>query len=273
MHRLSPISGDKARGFPYYGQFPHRKLGPGHYELTVPADTPLFSVIGGTVTRVLDGVIRVQYGDVWGVIRGLHTILVKEGDRINRGTHIGFGTGKVVIQRPDMAFLDRDAPFAGRMSRVSGHAVSGPFPQLLNGLRSIVMYKRVSSMPGPRYHPRKGNRHVHSGVDLTAPSGTPVRAGVEGTVLHAAVRGGYGNCIIIDVAGSGYYLLYAHLSRMHVKKGDKVSMTTHIGDVGSTGMSTGPHLHLELRRDPWVAGDAAALTREWLAKYGITREG
>ena len=82
-------------------------------------------------------------------------------------------------------------------------------------------------------------------MDFSANIGTPVYATGNGTVVSAKWEGLYGNCITID-HGFGYVTLYAHLSKIRVKKGQKVTRGEIIGDVGSTGKSTGPHLHYEV---------------------------
>ncbi len=88
----------------------------------------------------------------------------------------------------------------------------------------------------------------HPGFDLAAPTGTPVGAAAEGTVTHAGPAGGYGNLIIVKHA-NGYESRYGHLSAIDVKVGDQVTPGQAIGAVGTTGYSTGPHLHFEVRRD------------------------
>lgn len=99
-----------------------------------------------------------------------------------------------------------------------------------------------------------GTRRLHAGVDFGAGPGTPIVAADNGTVVSAGWTGGYGNAVIID-HGGGVATLYGHQSRLAVRSGARVSRGQVIGYVGSTGMSTGPHLHFELRvngvpRDP-----------------------
>jgi murein DD-endopeptidase MepM/ murein hydrolase activator NlpD len=103
-----------------------------------------------------------------------------------------------------------------------------------------------SSGFGLRTHPVYGDVRLHTGVDFSARPGTPVLAGGGGTVIWAGSRGGYGNLVVID-HGNGLATLYAHQSRLRVGQGQVVAAGEHIGDVGSTGLSTGPHLHFEVR--------------------------
>ncbi len=93
-----------------------------------------------------------------------------------------------------------------------------------------------------------GNRwgRLHSGIDIGGGMGTPIRAAKAGTVIFAGGRSGYGNTVIID-HGGGFTTLYAHQSRLGVGDGASVAQGQVIGFVGSTGHSTGPHLHFETR--------------------------
>jgi murein DD-endopeptidase MepM/ murein hydrolase activator NlpD len=104
----------------------------------------------------------------------------------------------------------------------------------------------VSSPFGERDDPLTGVHKHHDGVDFAAASGTPIRAAAEGVVSFAGERGGYGNVVIVDHPG-GLQTLYAHQSRVGVTEGEHVGRGQVIGAVGSTGHSTGPHLHFEVR--------------------------
>lgn len=104
----------------------------------------------------------------------------------------------------------------------------------------------ITSNFGYRIHPISKKRKLHAGTDIGAPRGTKVLAAGSGIVITAKEWGGYGNAIMID-HGNGKWTLYAHLSKIRVKEGDEVKTGQHIGDVGSTGNSTGPHLHFEVR--------------------------
>jgi murein DD-endopeptidase MepM/ murein hydrolase activator NlpD len=87
---------------------------------------------------------------------------------------------------------------------------------------------------------------LHAGIDISAPTGTPIRAAKAGDVIHAGYMGGYGNVVIVD-HGGGLSTLYAHQSRIASSEGQSVGQGQVVGYVGSTGRSTGPHLHLETR--------------------------
>ena len=93
----------------------------------------------------------------------------------------------------------------------------------------------------------EGEREFHKGVDISAPTGTVVRATADGIVVHAqSTFGGYGRLVIVD-HGGGYQTYYAHLSRISVQVGQQVRRTDVLGAVGSTGRVTAPHLHYEVR--------------------------
>ena len=108
--------------------------------------------------------------------------------------------------------------------------------------------RRISSSYGYRIHPISGVNQLHTGIDIAAPSGTPIVAANGGTVLFAGWQGGYGYTVIID-HGGGIVTLYAHCSSLHVSGGQVVSRGQTIASMGSTGNSTGPHLHFEVRKN------------------------
>lgn len=122
-------------------------------------------------------------------------------------------------------------------------------------------FKRITSPFGYRIHPILKTRRMHSGIDIATPRGTTIVAATRGTVVFSGVFGGYGRTIIID-HGGGIMTLYAHNSRLLVKVGQKVLRGQRVALAGSTGMSTGPHLHFEVRKNakvvdpiPWVKGN------------------
>ena len=115
----------------------------------------------------------------------------------------------------------------------------------VNGV--VLASKPVTGVISSRYGDTEDRGKGHGGLDIAAPSGTPIYACGVGTVIQAGWNnGGYGNLVIID-HGSGIKTYYAHCSKVFVSKGQKVSSGEKIAAVGSTGDSTGPHLHLEVR--------------------------
>ena len=114
-------------------------------------------------------------------------------------------------------------------------------------MKTPINGARLSSSFGMRKHPILGYNKMHKGTDFAAPLGTPIMASGDGTILKASWCGGGGNCVKIK-HNSTYTTVYAHLSKFArgIKKGSKVLQGQIIGFVGSTGMSTGPHLHYEI---------------------------
>ena len=104
----------------------------------------------------------------------------------------------------------------------------------------------VTSGYGIRLHPILGTYRAHSGVDLAAPAGTPIAATGDGVVSFADWSGGYGLLVAVD-HGGGMQTRYGHMSRIAVSPGQRVRTGDVLGFVGSTGLSTGPHVHYELR--------------------------
>jgi murein DD-endopeptidase MepM/ murein hydrolase activator NlpD len=107
----------------------------------------------------------------------------------------------------------------------------------------------VSSGYGNRRNPFGGRSgEFHSGIDLKGPIGDPIKATADGEVVNATWKGGYGICVVLD-HGNGYQTYFGHLSGTNVMQGQKVKAGDVIGFLGSTGRSTGPHLHYEIRKD------------------------
>jgi len=119
---------------------------------------------------------------------------------------------------------------------------------------------KVTSSFGTRVHPIKGVRKPHTGTDIAAPSGTPVLAADGGIVVRAGWAGGYGKLVEIH-HGNGLSTRYAHLSQISVRLGQKVEPGTVVGRVGSTGQSTGDHLHFEVRENGMARDPMAYLGR------------
>jgi murein DD-endopeptidase MepM/ murein hydrolase activator NlpD len=113
-------------------------------------------------------------------------------------------------------------------------------------LASPVAFSRTTSGFAMRLHPIFQTMKAHLGVDYAAPTGTPAMTVGDGVVEFAGVQGGYGNTVIVR-HGNNHSTVYAHLSRIQVRQGQTVQKGQTIGAVGSTGWSTGPHLHFEFR--------------------------
>jgi murein DD-endopeptidase MepM/ murein hydrolase activator NlpD len=118
---------------------------------------------------------------------------------------------------------------------------------------------------GERTDPFSGEGAMHTGVDISAPSGTPVCATADGIVTLAAWSNGYGQLVVVD-HGGGFETYYAHLSRFAVVEGQEVRRGEQVGAVGSTGRVTAPHLHYEVR-----IGGAPVNPHTYLARAGVVQ--
>ena len=162
------------------------------------------------------------------------------------------------LRVPVSALLARDG---GTFRLESVFAVTPrPLPTPGNGdsqlLFPVAGDALKSSGFGWRLHPILGSWLMHAGRDFAAPEGTPVVAALSGQVLSSGLAGGYGVAIELEHAEPLRRTLYGHLSEIYVRPGQPVRQGEVIGRVGSTGLSTGPHLHFELRTPSWAGWQA-----------------
>lgn len=188
------------------------------------------------------------------------SFVVAEGSNAS-GAGPSLGVGGVDRRAPGY-LTDRSAVVDLTIARIE--AMSGVLSQDLEAFRSLrseaVAYihrlshtptgwpvvGRVSSYYGARVHPIDQVTRFHDGIDIAVPLGTPVKATADGIVTSSGTRGGYGLTVVID-HGYGVETLYAHNSKLVASKGDEVKRGQVIAYSGSTGVSTGPHLHYEVR--------------------------
>lgn len=159
--------------------------------------------------------------------------------------------------------LDRDSAGVAKLMRAAA-SLPGKAPAVL---ALPVASATITKGFGPMLHPILKRSVQHNGIDFRAALNTPVTAAAAGQVVYAGWYGGYGKTVIIDHPGA-LATLYCHLDSYVVAAGQKVQAGTSIGFSGSTGMSTGPHLHFELRRDgvaidpaPYFARSAAKASK------------
>jgi len=147
------------------------------------------------------------------------------------------------LARPGVAPLAAShAPAAALAADPAGAAAQAATPL------AAPVTGEITSEYGWRTDPFKGKKAWHAGMDIAATSGDPVSACWDGTVVFAGAKGGYGNVVEVEHSG-GWKSVYGHLRSYSVKVGDGVAAGGKIAEVGSTGRSTGSHLHFELRRD------------------------
>jgi len=143
------------------------------------------------------------------------------------------------LDREEAAIEARIAAYYASAGKITGlKPFTGRFSRPVNG--------RITSGFGMRNHPILRRRRLHAGIDFGASSGTPIRAAADGIVIAASYSRGYGNMVILD-HGGGISTLYGHCSRLYVSSGQRIKRGQSIAAVGSTGLSTGPHLHFEVR--------------------------
>jgi len=177
---------------------------------------------------------------------------VTSGDRFSVVVEQTWREGELIKSGPVTAavFTAKGKPFTAirfdREGKAEYFTAEGR-PLKKSFIRSPIQYARLSSRFGTRRHPVLGTSRMHKGVDYAARTGTPIMAAGDARVVSAGWQGGYGNAVVLD-HGRGYTTLYGHMSRLgNIKRGQRVSQGQVIGYVGSTGMSTGPHLHYEFR--------------------------
>lgn len=160
---------------------------------------------------------------------------------------------------PDADSHDDDAPTTGNDAPVgSGYVIP---------VRGTIGQSLIVGSGGSMSRSAGG----HSGLDITAPHGTPVVSVAAGTVVSMNASGAaYGNHVVVKHA-DGKYTLYAHLSAISVRMGQSVSAGTQVGNVGSTGNSSGPHLHFEVRTDPTAFSSGVFLEpKAYLRSHGVS---
>ena len=178
---------------------------------------------------------------------------------LNPAAYVGQGTslGGPLIQADDpsamAAILDVDEPFATRILSASRNL--GDMRDLTDAATYLPFDRptqaRTTSGFGVRFDPFNGRPALHQGQDFAAPLNTPIHATAPGVVSFVGVRSGYGNTVEID-HGGGFKTRYAHLNSTAVQIGQRVALGQRIGAMGSTGRSTGVHLHYEV----WMNGRA-----------------
>ncbi len=171
-----------------------------------------------------------------------------------------FSALAVPVEGDDPAVVElRDALLDSRLAGLTAeaHRQLSSLADLLDHFteREVLLKSTPSIAParglltsgfGSREDPFTGSLSAHSGLDIANVAGTEIVAPADGIVLFAGEKGEYGNCVIID-HGRDITTLYGHMQRYIVKTGDKVSRGQHVGNMGNTGRSTGPHLHYEVR--------------------------
>jgi murein DD-endopeptidase MepM/ murein hydrolase activator NlpD len=260
---VRPVLGPAVRRF----DPPETRYGAGHrgVDLAAAAGQPVVAALGGTVTFAgpVAGVSWITVGHGGGLETTYGPVeprLVAAGDVVGPGSVLGLvAAGASHLDwgaRLDGAYIDplgllgRWGTYLTTADDVGLPALGGPaavaaVPGAVPGRLAWPAVGPMTSGFGPRIHPVTGGRRLHAGVDIAAPAGAPVRAAAAGTVTLAGTLGGYGRTVTIDHGGR-VSTLYAHQTTTSVQVGERVQTGQLVGRVGSTGVSTGPHLHFEV---------------------------
>ena len=187
----------------------------------------------------IDFALDIREGDEFSV---LYEQKYQDGEYVNDGRVLA-------AEFVNQGKLYRAVWFQSRDGEVEGYFTPDGKGMRKAFLRAPLDFTRISSVFNPkRRHPISGKVRAHRGMDYAAPTGTPIWAAGDGRIEFAGRKGGYGNTVVVD-HGKGVTTLYAHMSRFGkaARGGRKVRQGDIIGYVGSTGASTGPHLHYEYR--------------------------
>lgn len=193
--------------------------------------------------------LRAETGDAEKLLRpgepkvALSALLLAPESRFDTGPAVlTVGRGQDIVGNPvDFSQIRRPSANGGQLRGLGRLPGTASMPT-----RLPLIGASLTSRYGMRWHPIKGGYRAHRGIDLAAPAGSPIYAPAAGVVSGAGWDGGYGISVIIE-HGGGLQTRYGHMSRYVVAVGQTVAVGSVIGYVGSTGLSTGPHLHYEIR--------------------------
>ncbi len=165
-------------------------------------------------------------------------------DRIAEGRGLGLAEQMLRASQGDLV---GSGDASGAVDLMPGSSPSA-LPAVDPGRRApLPVFGRVTSVFGTRHDPIHGQERQHNGIDIAAPEGSPIQSIRPGVVSFAGDMGTYGKVVVVD-HGEGLETRYAHCSELLVKEGERVRPGNVIAKVGSTGRSTGPHLHFEARK-------------------------
>lgn len=262
---VRPVPGRVAKVF----KPPLTRFGAGHrgVDLRARPGEPVVAALGGTVTFAgrVAGVswVTVDHGGGLTTTYGpISPRLVRAGSIVSAGEVLGF-IGPDARQldwgaRLDGVYIDPLALLGGwetyltssddvaELPPLGGPAAAVGRATAARGRLRVPARGGVTSGFGPRVHPVTGARRLHAGLDIGAATGVPIVAAAAGRVSFAGTVSGYGRTVVVD-HGGGVATLYAHQSALTVTSGQQVAAGAQLGRVGATGLSTGPHLHFEVR--------------------------
>jgi murein DD-endopeptidase MepM/ murein hydrolase activator NlpD len=251
-----------------------KAVGPSSVPGTEPSDNKGDGRIGNQVSATSEYTIR--QGDTLSEV--VAAAMRKQGGSFSRNelykavNRVAAASG---LANPDQVFpgqkirLSDMSKAAASTESVLGQAPDFAIvpPAASQGELQAPAHGRLSSRFGMRIHPVFGKEQHHDGIDISLPTGTPVQPVDAGRVTFAGTKGGYGLLVEID-HGNGLTSRYAHLSELLVGVGEEILPGRPLGLVGQTGVATGPHLHLEIRRDHQPINPLLLLSRERIETEG-----
>jgi murein DD-endopeptidase MepM/ murein hydrolase activator NlpD len=230
-------------------------------------DSPITDFLADKVSYVME--YNVEINDIFGKISSLTNMLKKSTDKKENGKQkdqglidiSGSEDSSVLASAPVYQFQGEDFPqidYGGKVEEVEldpqednkanigeKNNQEGTAKDKANVKFIVPANAPLGSKFGERLHPIKGKVEMHKGIDIKANYGAPIKAAMAGKVIEAGPNSSFGNMVKIDHQ-NGYITLYAHCSVIVTKKGEMVKQGDVISKVGSTGTSTGPHLHFEI---------------------------
>ena len=234
-----------------------------HAQVEMKSAVVRSSLFAATDAAGIPDGVALQLADVFGGDIDFHRDL-RKGDRFIVVYEVHYFAGRPVRSGRVLAaeFVGQDKVYRAVHFGTGYYAPNGKNLRKAF-LRSPLEFSRVSSGFGMRIHPFMQTWRAHRGIDYAAPLGTRVRAVGDAVVDYAGPKSGYGNVVILRHGGQ-YSTVYAHLSRVAVRRGARVAQNDTIGTVGQSGWATGPHLHYEFRiggeaRNPFSVALPAAL--------------
>ncbi len=222
---------------------------PKSWESSVPIAVSTSAVSGSHATESVDPMESPEFQQLF-----VRTMLGEVSKSMPEGSLLGGELemfGDILLDELAAQLSSSGAMFEGTADGIEVSAERFAFPTALSTASQSAVLPvsgRFSSQFGSRRDPIHGHERHHAGMDIASPTGTRIRAALSGTVVSSGRRGGYGNTVVVEHS-DGTQALYAHCSRLDVQAGERIRAGQTIAAVGSTGRSTGPHLHFELRVD------------------------
>ena len=167
--------------------------------------------------------------------------------RVEKNSLKSLNNDKIELEKLKSELEKEENELESEIEKIAAQSVvNGEGQVISSGSWPVPGHSRISSPYGYRIHPIFNTKKMHTGIDIPAPTGTPAVAIDSGKVIFSGTKGGYGNTVMIQ-HDDGKVTLYGHNSKLAVSVGQRVEKGQVVSKIGSTGNSTGPHLHFEVR--------------------------